>query len=482
MRRGSIFIPLLLIALGALFLIHNLYRELPLLDYLAKYWPFLLIVWGVLRIAEILFWSATNQPLPVSGISGGEWVFIIFLCFFGTTLNAALGFSNWFPRSRFELGGIDIFGESFVYPISGEKPAGKNPRIVLESFRGNARIMGGGDSTVKVTGHKTVRSMDQNNADRANEVTPFEIEGGGDRIVIRTNQDRVSRGQRVSDDMEISVPKGSSIEAHGRSGDFDITNIDGSVTVDADRAAVRLENIGGETRLEVRGSDVIRALNVKGNFDLRGNGSDLDLENMDGTVTIDGGYTGNVAFQNLSKPLHFTGPQTEVSFQKLTGQIRMPLGTFNASNLVGPARLETRSRDIQISDFTNTLEISVDRGDVELRPSLPVSKIDAHTRAGNIVLALPPEASFDLTATTNRGDVNAADFGGVIRQEQNRRGGEMHGSNGGPPIELHSDMGQITVRKANPNEPPFAPRKIQDFRTKGLKQFKAPKELRRLDQ
>jgi DUF4097 and DUF4098 domain-containing protein YvlB len=230
--------------------------------------------------------------------------------------------------------------------------------------------------------------------------------------------------------------------------------------------------------LDVRNSDVIRAINVKGNFELRGNGSDLDLENMDGTVTIDGGYTGNVQFQNLSKPLHFTGPQTEVSFQQLPGQIRMPLGTFNASNLVGPARLETRSRDVQISDFTNALEVSVERGDIELRPSVPIAKLDAHARVGNIVLALPPDAKFDLTATSRRGDLHN-EFGGSIQAEDVRHGGSMQGSNGGPPITLHTDTGEITVRKASPNEPPFAPRRVQE---KGFKQLKRLKELRPLDQ
>jgi DUF4097 and DUF4098 domain-containing protein YvlB len=482
MRRSSLFAPLLLIGLGVLFLAHNLYRELPLLDYLAKYWPFLLIIWGVLRLAEVLFWGVTNQPLPARGVSGGEWVFVIFLCFFGTTLNAALGFSNWFPRSRFEMGGLDIFGDSFDYPITSEKPASTAPQIILESFRGNARISGTDDTTVKVTGHKTVRSMDQNGADRANQDTPFEIDGDANHIVIHTNQDRAAMGQRVSNDMEISVPKGASIEVHGRSGDFDVTNINGSVTIDSDRAGVRLEDIAGETRVDVRGSDIVRAVNLKGNFELRGNGSDIDLENIEGTVNIDGSYTGIVQFQNLAKSLHFVGPQTEVSIQKLPGQIHMPLGTFNASNLIGPARLETRSRDVQISDFTNSLEVSVDRGDIELRPSLPLSKLDAHTRAGNIVLALAPDAKFDLTATTNRGDVDASEFGGTIQHQQTRHGGEMRGSNGGPPIELHCDTGQITVRKANPDEPPFAQRSVRDFRNKGFKQFKGPKQLKRFDQ
>src|SRR6202040_2124881 len=53
MRRTSIVAPLLLIALGTLFLARNLYPDLPLVDYLARFWPFVLIAWGVLRLAEI---------------------------------------------------------------------------------------------------------------------------------------------------------------------------------------------------------------------------------------------------------------------------------------------------------------------------------------------------------------------------------------------------------------------------------------------
>ena len=482
MRRGSLFAPLLLIGLGALFLARNIYPDLPLLDYLARYWPFLLILWGVLRLGEILFWASTGKPLPARGISGGEWFLVLVLCFFGGTLHAAMGLSNWLPRGRLELGGLDIFGETYDYPITAEKPAAKAPHILIESFRGNARISGMDSSTVKVTGRETVRSMDQDRADRAHENTVFEIAGDENNIIIRTNQDRAPSSQRVTHELEIAVPKGASIEAHGRSGDFDVNDIQGTVTIDSDRAGIRLENIGGETRVDVRNGDIVRALNVKGNFELRGRGSDLDLQNMEGTVTVNGGgWAGNVQFQNLSKPLLFTAPQTEMSIQKLPGQIRMPLGTFNASNLVGPARVETRSRDVQISDFTNSLEVSVDRGDIELRPSLPVAKLQAHTRSGNITLALPAEAKFDLTAATNRGEVSNQ-FGGSVRIEESGRGGTMRGSTGGPQLNLHTDLGDVSVRKASPDEPPFEPRRLQDFKGRGFKQLKAPKGLKRIDQ
>ncbi len=112
MKRSSIVAPLLLIAIGGLFLARNLYPDIPLLDYLARYWPFLLIVWGVMRLAEVLFWAATDRPIPVRGVSGGEWVLIILLCVVGSSVHAVHGWSRtntWWPRNMV-VGGLDMFG------------------------------------------------------------------------------------------------------------------------------------------------------------------------------------------------------------------------------------------------------------------------------------------------------------------------------------------------------------------------------------
>ncbi len=335
--------------------------------------------------------------------------------------------------------------------------------MVIESFRGNSRNIGMDSGEVKVTGRKTVRSLDQNGADRANQEAAFEITGSPDQVIIRTNQNRALGPRRVSEDMEILVPKGASIEAHGeargRSGDFDIHDVDGAVTITSDNASVRLENIGGEARLDLRNSDMVRAVNLKGSLDLRGRGGDIDFENIGGPVSVNGYYSGMVQFHNLSRTLHFVGPQTDFFAEKIPGQVRMPLNEFTASNVVGPLRLTTRARDVQISDFTNSLEITTDRGDIELRPrSLPLGKMDVHARiSGDITLALPPAAKFDLTASTGMGEVDNS-FGGSIKIEESGRGATMRGTNGGPALNLRTERGRMTVRVAAPDEPPLEPR------------------------
>ena len=151
MKRTSVVAPLLLIGFGVLFLARNMYPDLALIDYFARYWPTLLILWGVLRLAEILFWAATEKELPARGMTGGEWILIVMLCLVGLSVHTIRGFESWWPRSGITMGGIDMFGESFEYPITAEKPASKTPRVVIESFRGNARITGADVASVKVS-------------------------------------------------------------------------------------------------------------------------------------------------------------------------------------------------------------------------------------------------------------------------------------------------------------------------------------------
>ncbi len=321
----------------------------------------------------------------------------------------------------------------------------------MEAFRGNARITGADVDSIKVTGHQTIRSLDRNAADRAHQNSPLELSGDGNQIVVRTHQDRVGGNLRISSDMEITVPKGSTVEAHGRGGDFDVTDIGGSVDITSDNAGVRLQNIGGEARIDLRRSDVVHAVNVKGAFDLKGRGSDIDLQNVGGPVTISGIYTGAVQFRNLASPLHFNGPMgTELNIEKVPGQVRMALGDFSGSNLIGPIHLSGRSRDVQISDFTNALELSVGRGDIELRPGmLPLARMDVHTHSGDVTLSLPPNAKFDLTAETERGEITN-DFGSPLKLENHRDGATLRGSeDAGPAVNLETDRGRVMVRKSD---------------------------------
>ena len=78
MTRRSIVGPIILILIGGLFLANNLRPDIPMLEFLGRYWPFMLIGWGSVRLVEILIWTVRGKPLPANGISGGEWFLVDF--------------------------------------------------------------------------------------------------------------------------------------------------------------------------------------------------------------------------------------------------------------------------------------------------------------------------------------------------------------------------------------------------------------------
>jgi hypothetical protein len=447
-RSRSLVWPVLLIALGALFLANNLRPEIPLFRLLAAYWPFLLIAWGGLRLAEVLLAMSTDRPLPSGRLTGGEITLVVFICLIGSGMYAANRRFHTIGIGPFGQRGVEIFGEQFDYPLEGQKPAAGVKRILIENLRGNVRVTGTAAPEIRITGRKTVRAFSRSDADQANQQSPLEITVTGDQAVIRTSQERVTDERRISDDLEVSVPRGISLEARGRYGDFDVNDLEGGVDINSDNAGVRLNRIGGDVRVDLRRSDIIRAVDVKGKVELKGRGADIELENIAGPVTVNGSYSGDLEFKNLAQPLHFQSRQTDLLVTRIPGHLRLDLSRLTAANVVGPLRLTTRSRDITIEEFTESLELDLERGDVELRPkAAQLAKIDARVRSGDLNLTLPASAHFDLKATTARGEVENG-FGPALKLETRDHGATLSGSVGkGPQISLLTQRGAVRISK-----------------------------------
>ena len=473
--RRSFSGPLLLLGLGSLFLWRNLHPEAPVFDLLAQYWPFLLIAWGVLRLIESLIWRRDGVR---GSFSGGEIVLIILICLAGSGI--------WQAREhgvRFMRGGLDIWGQEYDYPVSATASAVGMKRLVFENPRGNIKVTGGDGTEVTVTGRKLINAYRREDADSSNNQTPVEIVTQGDRLVVRTNQERAPNNQRVTDDLEVTVPRGMAVESRGASGDHEVGDVDGDVEIASSRGDVRLSKVGGNVRLDVSRSDLVRALDIKGRIDLQGRGTDLELENIAGQVTISGSFSGALSFKNLAKPLQFEGTRgTELSAQAVPGRISMDLGEFNGRDIVGPIRLVTKARDIKLEQFTQSVELETDRGDIELAPGRsPLASIDARSGSGKIELVLPDKAAFQLEATAERGDA-VNDYGDPIVKQSEGRSATLKGRVGdGPLIKITANRGWISVRKEGmlPSEVlPEAPDGSSPRVPNPPKPPKAPKDLR----
>jgi len=340
-RRGSLVGPLIVLLLGIVLLIGNLRPDLSVWRLFARYWPFLLIFWGFARLLEYAIARLSSRPAPRT-LAGGEVFLIILICVAGNAFSSADrgDWGSWRWSSR----GLEVFGENYdftVQQISRQVPL--NASLVIENQQGNIRLVGNDTPEVRISGRKTIKAFDRADADQADKDTPVEITEEGGRIHVRTNQDRVHGNRRISSDLEISVPKSANLRLEGRTGDFDVQNVAGPVEVTSGNAGVRLANIEKNVRVNLRRSDVVRAIQVKGNVEISGRGRDIELENVAGTVTIDGDFSGTIKLHNLAKPARYNSSMTDLSFEKLPGHLEMDLGSLHATEIIGPMKTSASS-------------------------------------------------------------------------------------------------------------------------------------------
>jgi DUF4097 and DUF4098 domain-containing protein YvlB len=445
MTHRSITGPLILVVIGVVFLLNNLGHDIPIWTFISDYWPFLLIGLGVIRLAEVLIQVSRGSELNPSA-GGGGWIFwTIMLCIIMGVWDAG---RNGIHIGRLNTPGtVGILGTAFDYTVSANSGTDGVTRIVLDNINGDLTVHGDDSNQVKVTGHKTIRAFNHSDADRADQTSKIKLERQGDSLVLSADDPNRSGMLSISEDLDIVVPKGLNVETRGR-GDLNLENMEGTVSVTDSRGDVRLNNIGKDVRVENARGGLIRASGVKGTVDVQGRGGDLQVEDVAGQVTINGEFSGNLEFRGLAKPLHFESSHSDFRVERIPGSVTMDLSQMKIDNVVGPVKFRTGSRDINVNDVTNSLELNVDRGDIEISGSqAPLPKMDIHSRNGDITLVVPDKAGFDLDGKTGSGEASN-EFGGPLENHSDGRSAYIRGRVGsGPALVLVTDRGNLSIRK-----------------------------------
>jgi DUF4097 and DUF4098 domain-containing protein YvlB len=443
MRPRSVTGPLILVVIGLVFLLNNLGHELPLWSLFTDYWPVLLIVMGVVGLVEVLWHVSRDSAIPPRPMAGGGWFWIVLLMF-------VVWGSN---RSGWHIGrmntGISILGTDYEYDVNAVSPAQGVARVVLENIHGNLSLKGEETGDVKVSGRKTVRAFSKSEADRGNEQSQVHVERQGDLLIVRADEPRTGKMLSISTDLDISIPSGVSVEARGRNGDLTVEDVKGSVDVTSGRGDVRLNNIGKDVKIDSSRTGLVRATSVKGSLDLQGRGSEVQIEKIEGPVTINGEYSGTLEFRELAKPLHFTSTRSDLRAEQIPGSITLDLSEIKMNNVVGPVRFQTGSRDVQITDVTNSLDLTLERGDIQVtQTKTPLPKMEIRTRNGDLTLTVPEKAAFELDGRTGQGEASN-EFGSGLQNQSEGRGATLKGraGGGGPKINLNTERGALNLRK-----------------------------------
>lgn len=462
-RRGSIFWALILIAVGGLFLYQNFNPNVHPWEIVARFWPIVIIFWGVSKLIDYFDFRAHPGSAPPSLFSGSEVVLLILVLIFGTLVSRIVlhqWSQGWVSAVHSGHGDWEgLFQNSYTYTQTLSVPAEAQPHLLIVDHHGDVDIRGSDRSSFEAVVKEVVHAGSQREAKRLADQIKLQIAQQGGEYVLNSNLDSLPGGGRnVRLDVTLSVPAATSTGLTLENGDLVLDGLKGDQDLTVNHGDARVSQVEGLVRLRKSGGDTAIS-NIKGDVEVQGRGSDVQVSNVNG-ATVNGEFSGDVEFSNVGQTLRYLSSRTDLTAQNLAGRLTMDSGDLDASGINGPFELATRAKDITVNGFSHGVKISNTNGDIELRASAaPTHPIEIQSAKGDIELTLPATSSFQISAVSHHGEVEC-DFSGTdLKVNNSGEERSIAGSfgKGGPAIRLSTDYGTIHLSRGGPAAPTAPP-------------------------
>jgi hypothetical protein len=455
--------PVVLILMGILFLLGTMgIMDIHHLGSLfARFWPALLILWGVLKLIE--YEQAKRLGQPARGIGVGGVFLMLFLI--GTGLIATQAARvNWKDLGEHiqlgdEEGLDDIFGGStFNYSDELSQEIQPGSTLHVNDDRGTITINVADTKTMKVSVRKKVRAEKEPDAENYNSKTKPEITVS-DKIVTLNANTRGAGDKSVTTDMDIYVPANTALVITSSRGNVTIAGMASDVEVNHHRGEVNINDHTGNVLLNLEGSSV-RLGKVKGDVIIQGKVNEVAVEDVDGAVHLNGEFWETTRLMRISKTVSFRSSRTDMEFSRLDGRLDLDSGDLRADSLAGPMHLTTRSKDIALEGLSGDLRLQDSNGTVSVGLQRP-GNIQIDNRKGDVRVSIPPNTPIKVEARTRQGEIES-DFD-EIKVDNRDKESSASGSIGtnGPRLVMNCEKGTIEIRKgtvaAVPPTPPTPP-------------------------
>jgi DUF4097 and DUF4098 domain-containing protein YvlB len=456
--RRSFSGPIILIALGTLFLLGTMglmdWRNLG--HWFAHYWPVLLILGGVIKLIE--YQQAQREGRRASGISAGGAFLIIFIIIFGLIATHASRF-HWE-----ELGdqinindgeGFPIFGSKYNFDDQLAQAFPPGAILHVNDTRGAVNISSSEDDQIRVVVHKRISAESQQDADKWNAGTKPQLTVSGSVVTLNANNQGAG-DHWVAEDLDISLPRKAGVVASTRYGDVSVTGREGNLDINSQHGDVNTTDINGKVNLNVDHSSA-RISQVTSDVSIEGRANDVSVEDVKGAVHLDGEFMESVKLAKIGQPVVFKSTRTNLDFARLDGDLDLDSGDLQGSDVIGPLRLNTRSKDIRLTGVSGDVRLEDENGSVELRMN-KLGSVQVENRKGDIQIYLPDKAGFQVDARARNGEVQS-DFDQIkIDNSNDEAVGTGSVGGGGPHLVVNNEHGTIEIRKASSvAEAPEAP-------------------------
>lgn len=444
-RRRSIFSGLLLIFLGVLFLLFRFDPDLRLSHWIWRYWPVVIIVWGVAKLVDHLAARGTGQRPTV--LTGGEAALLVVVIF----CLAGVGLADYLrhrPDFHFDF---HPFAEH--YTQSDELPAQKippNAHVTIQTDRGNITVHTGGGDDLRVTVNKSASGSNRSAADERMSGVKAVIERTDSGFSVHPLNQQDWEGD-VEADLDVEVPKTASITASSGGGNITIAGLAGAVEANASHGDVDIHDATSNVSV-TQSSGNVRLSDIAGNVSVSGQGSEVEVSDVAGDASFSGEFFGPIRLRNIAGTTRYGSSRSAFVLTRLTGRLQLDSGELQVSDVAGPVKLATHNKDIDAEDVAGPLEIADSHGDVTVRCSRPpAASISISDESGQVDLTLPAGSSFQISAASQSGEVDTEFQDPSLRLVNDPSVGRLSGKigAGSPKITIVTSYGTISLHKGS---------------------------------
>jgi len=464
-HRPSIAGPLLLLSIGILALLIETGRVSAARFWVwyAQWWPVILIGIGAVLLIE--YFLDRNNPYAGRRTFGGfGWIIVLVLSTAWGTHAAHV----WGPLSdQFSDNGDDFWsmmGEEHDNDVELSQAVSPTAAVQIQNPRGDVTITASSDNQAHVRAHQVVHTSSEDEANKVfNAVKPKLIVSGSSAVLSVEGRNNA----RV--DLTVEVPAGVTTVVNAGHGDVALDGLKGTADVTSSHGDVKFDNMGGNVHARMDHGD-FSAHQITGDVAVDGHAGDVTLSEIKGNITLDGDFFGDTHVEQAGSAVHFHSSRTDLAITKLVGDMTMDSSDLSITQAIGPLRVVTRSKNIDLSQITGDAHVENNNGDITLTAAVPLGNIQITNRTGNISVTVPENAGFSVTASNNDGDLNT-DFPISVTSSDGHKTAQGQVGNGGPHLELTTTHGDIQLRKGGtaqpvvpsppkPPEPPVPPKRL----------------------
>ncbi len=445
--RRSIAGPLVLIIIGLVFLLRNFGIRFPIWHFFGRWWPLLLILFGVIRLIEHSI--GQRQGYRRGGLGAGTVVLLVLIVIAGLSAHYSSDIDWGGVRNQMQmdddLGGI--FGTAFTFDDTVQQafPAHGTLRVVCD--HGSLNIAPADDNTLRVVVHKKVYAQNQNDANKYNDGTKPQITVTGNSVVLNANTNGAGE-HGVQADMDIFVPRDATLDVASKRGDVTVNDRKADVKIALQHGDVAVNDVAGMVSISLQ-SGSLRASKIAGDLEVEGHIDNVTIDEVAGAVHLNGDFFDDIRLSKIAKTVAFKSSRSDMQIASVPGDLEIAGDEVRGTDLSGPSRLITRSKDIHMENVSGDLQVETTNGDIEVHAAdkLPLGHISISSKRGDISLVLPPKAGFQVQAITSKGGITS-EFDAVKVDESNgsaRASGSV--GNGVSKMQINTDTGDIRITK-----------------------------------